>query len=156
MRRRSDLTRAALAGAAAILALAAATPAPAQPRRNPPTSIAGAWRIETAPHHRSGCVIRGDAAITQAAANAYEVALNVEESCPDGDAFDADEHCRAIVSGARVAMSCVVVRAGDTGYIADSFALDMRGDDLMIGRLVDAGSWNEPVTWRRRAAAMVS
>ena len=153
MRRRSEPIQRLIA-AVAVLASVIATDAIAQPRQAAP--LAGAWILETAPHKVSGCVIRGAATATPARGGAFDVRIQVKESCPGGGAFTADEQCRAVVSAPRVTMSCTVVRAVPDNYNADSFQLEWRGRDLMVGRLVDTGFWDEPVTWRRAAPAMVS
>lgn len=137
---------------AAGLALAPASVL-AQPR---PVSIAGAWRLETAPHHETGCVIVGDARITAGGAGRYSVLVDMVETCPGDIKFTATERCPATVTGQRVAMACTVLRMGELGYLADTFSLELRGYDVMVGRLVDTGHWNEPVTWRRAAPALTS
>jgi hypothetical protein len=134
-----------------IAALAAPCPAAAQPS----LSIAGVWRLETSPQQETGCIIRGDATVSAGAGAKFDVVIDVRETCPDGSIFSAAERCTADQRGDRVAVACRVVRAGPAGYLADQFALRLRGD-TMVGRLADAGHWNDPVIWRRAPAALVS
>ncbi len=119
-------------------------------------ALAGAWLMEAGPHRVTGCVIRGDASIAAGADGAYAVRLEVRETCPDGDVLTALERCVARVAQPRVAIRCTVEHAGASGYLADSFRLEPRGPDLMVGRLTDSGHWDEPVTWRRAAPALLS
>ena len=143
----------ALLATVAWLALAGAPAVAEQTGQHP---LAGAWRMEAGPHRASGCIIRGDATITPGANGGYAVGLDVRETCPDGGVFTALERCVAGVTQPRVAIRCTVERAGASGYLADSFTLEPRGSDLMVGRLTDAGHWDEPVTWRRAAPALLS
>ncbi len=142
--------------AAVLVWQAAATDGVAEPRRQTAPSIAGAWRVETAPHRLTACVVRGAATVTAGQGGGFDVRIQVKETCPQGDDTIADEQCRADVSDERVVVHCTLVRATTDTYIADGFQLVRRGDDMMVGRLVDAGIWNEPVTWRRAAPALVS
>jgi hypothetical protein len=143
-----------MALAALTAAGAAAGDALAQPRT--PSSFAGAWVLETAPHRVTACVIRGDATVTPAADDAYDVRIRVSERCPRGTDFTAEERCTATSTPPRVLVRCVVVRADPDTYNPDTFALEWRGADVMVGRLADDAAWNEPVTWRRAAPALVS
>ena len=94
--------------------------------------------------------------MTPAASDAFDVWIHIKEVCPQGGDFTADEQCHAMVARDGVAMGCSVVRATPQTYNADTFQLVQRSGDVMVGRLVDTGLWDEPVTWRRAAPAQVS
>lgn len=143
----------ALLATATWLVVAGASAVAQQPAHY---ALAGDWRMETGPHRVTGCIIKGVARIAAGADSAYAVRLDVRETCPAGDVFTALERCIGRVAHPQVTIHCTVERAGATGYLADSFTLEARGPDLMVGRLTDAGHWDEPVTWRRAAPALLS
>jgi len=118
-------------------------------------ALAGNWVIETAPHQNSGCVIRGDA-VARVERGALAIALNAHETCPDGTDARAVEQCRGNLSAQTLQVRCVLQRSTSDTYIADHFVLTVVGSNAMVGRLVDGRAWNEPATWRRPSAPMIS
>jgi hypothetical protein len=143
-----------MCAAALFGVLGVAAPACAEPRIS---DLAGRWALETAPHHESGCVIRGGAhAAPEAGGAKLRLDMNVTAECPNGGVWHARETCEGALSGGMLYIACTLVSANPPTYVADKFALDKLSATLMAGRLYDDVWWNEPVQWRRLAPALVS
>jgi hypothetical protein len=136
---------------AALIAAMACPLAAAQP-----ASIAGGWRLETAPHDPTGCVIRGDAQVSPPRGRVHTVRLELVQTCPGSAGRWARETCEAIMTGAEVTMTCTVTASESGIYRPDAFELTHEGPDQLTGRLVDTGVWNTRVTWRRASSPLVS
>jgi hypothetical protein len=138
--------------AAAIVLFCLATGAQAQA-----ADLAGGWAFETSPHRESGCVIRGEALMRERPQpGAFDVQMRAAEHCPDGNIYRAEERCVARRQARAVHVTCTLVRADPDSYLADQFSLTIESADLMHGRLVDYGYWDEPVRWRRASAPIAN
>lgn len=119
------------------------------------SALAGNWVFETAPHENSSCIIRGDA-VAREERGALALTLNAYETCPVGEEARAVEQCRGTLVGQTLRVRCVIQSSTSDTYIADHFVLTVVGPNAMVGRLIDGRAWNEPATWRRPTAPMIS
>ncbi|MGE3250914.1 MAG: hypothetical protein AB7L26_11825 [Hyphomonadaceae bacterium] len=118
--------------------------------------VTGHWTFETQAESSRGCVVRGNA-VLQPQANVrgrFDVMLETQETCRNGDTWRSTQRCLATESGRNVRIACTILSAQPSNYAADNFNLEIRGADLMTGSLLS--TWNAPATWRRAAPAYVS
>lgn len=132
--------------------LLAAQPALAQPSQ---ASIAGRWSFATVKSTPRGCIITGEATLTQTAqANIFRVDMTTHEVCDTGDEWRSAQNCVATRNGSTLGLDCNVVRAQPSNYAPDNFSLRIENAGLMQGHLIS--SWSASATWRRSGGDLVS
>jgi len=137
----------ALAALATTLAFAPAAQAQTDP-------LLGEWVFEAPLEPADGCVITGRATITAGRERgAYSVITRGQETCPAGQ-WATEQHCVGTRSANTLRIERTLVEAAPVSYVEDHFALEIRGPDLMEGRLLSAREG--PAVWRRARAPLVS
>ena len=126
-----------------ICAVAIVSVASAQPRRNAPPSVIGAWRFETARYDGGaggGCQMSGTMTIARAAApNTFACTFIATESC-GVNRWSAEQRCTATRSGDKLEITSEIVRLSpaNTSYAPDNWSMSIRSSDLMVGELRSA------------------